>query len=87
MINHLVSVIIPYFKKRRFIIQTINSVKKQTYKNLEVVLIYDQKNKKDLKFLKNLLKGIKNQIILNKKNYGVLEFAYQGPLLKLVKAD
>lgn len=71
MINHLVSVIIPYFKKRRFIIQTINSVKKQTYKNLEVVLIYDEKNKKDLKFLKNLLKGIKNQIILNKKNYGV----------------
>ena len=36
----LVSVIIPYFKKKNFIKKTINSIKKQTYKNLEVIIIY-----------------------------------------------
>ena len=37
----LVSVIIPYFKKKKFIYRTLNSVLKQTYKNLEVIIIYD----------------------------------------------
>ena len=33
-----VAVIIPYFKKRKFIEKTINSIKYQTYKNLEIII-------------------------------------------------
>ena len=40
----LVSIIIPYFKK--FIKKTINSIFNQSYKNLELILVYDDENKK-----------------------------------------
>ena len=67
----LVSVIIPYFKKKNFIKKTINSIKKQTYKNLEVIIIYDDENYSDLKFIKKLKKLDKRiKIIINKKSQG-----------------
>ena len=51
----LVSIIIPYFKKREYITATLNSVLKQTYKNFEILIIYDDQEKEDLKFLKKLI--------------------------------
>ena len=39
--NDLVSIIIPYFKKKEFIKQTINSITQQTYKKYEIIIIYD----------------------------------------------
>ena len=68
----LVSVIIPYFKKKKFIYRTLNSVLKQTYKNLEVIIIYDDSDLSDLKFIKKFCKKDKRiKIHLNKKNMGV----------------
>ncbi len=65
------SVIIPYYKKKNTIKQAVKSVILQTYKNLEIILIYDDENKSDLKFLKNLKKLDKRiRIIVNKKNLG-----------------
>ena len=55
----LVSVIIPYFKKRTYIQETLKSVISQTHKNLEILIIYDDKNKIDLNFIKELKKKIK----------------------------
>ena len=55
MKNVLVSVIIPYFRKREFFAQTIRSVEKQTYKNKEIIIIYDDKNKSDIKFIKKTI--------------------------------
>ena len=49
---NLVTVIIPYFKKKDFIEETLNSVLKQTYKHLEIILIYDDEEKADLDFIK-----------------------------------
>ena len=42
----LISVIIPYFKKKEYIAATLKSVLSQTYKNLEIIIIYDDKEKK-----------------------------------------
>ena len=70
--NDLVSIIIPYFKKKKFIKQTINSIFKQTYKKYEIIIIYDDKDLTDLSYLKTAVKKIKKKrIIINKKNYGV----------------
>ena len=69
--RELVSVIVPYFKKKKFIKKTINSIINQTYKKLEIIIVYDDENQNDLKFikkLKNLDSRIK--IIVNKKNLG-----------------
>ena len=67
----IVSVIIPYFKKKNFIKKTLNSLKKQTYKNLEIIIIYDDENLSDLKFIKKFKKLDKRiKIIVNKKSQG-----------------
>ncbi len=67
----LVSVIIPYYKKKKFIEKTLISVLSQTYKNIEIILIYDDQDKQDLEYLKNLKKKNKKiKIINNKKNIG-----------------
>ena len=60
---NLVTVIIPYFKKKDFIEETLNSVLKQTYKHLEIILIYDDEEKADLDFIKILTK-LDDRIIL-----------------------
>ena len=67
----LISIIIPYYKKKKFIKAAVNSVLKQTYKNIEIVLIYDDVEKDDL----NYIKSIKNldsriRLIINNKNCG-----------------
>tara|TARA_Y100001958_G_C21143639_1_gene481638 strand:+ start:64 stop:804 length:741 start_codon:yes stop_codon:yes gene_type:complete len=52
----LVSVIIPYYKKRDFISGTIESVLKQTYKNFEILIIYDDSSDTDYSFIKEIKK-------------------------------
>ena len=47
----LVSVIIPYFRKRNFIKESLISVINQNYNNLEVIIIYDDSNLTDFEFL------------------------------------
>ena len=67
----LVSIIIPYYKKREYITSTLNSVLKQTYKNLEIIIIYDDQDKEDLELMKKLIKLDKRIIlIINKKSLG-----------------
>ena len=69
--NIIISIIIPYYKNKNFITKTINSLLSQTYKNFEILLIYDDKNTDDLFFLKkNFSKKNKIKIIQNKKNIG-----------------
>ena len=67
----LISVIIPYYQKKKYITSSINSVLKQSYKNLELIIIYDDSNHEDLIILKNLRKKDKRiKIFINKKNIG-----------------
>ena len=70
--RNLISIIIPFYKKKPFFSKTIKSVLNQSYKNFEIILIYDDISKHDLKFVKKILLKIKKKkIIVNKKNLGV----------------
>ena len=53
----LVSVIIPYYKKRNFVKETLTSVVNQDYDNLEVLIIYDDINLNDFEFLQKITKS------------------------------
>ena len=65
----LVSVIIPYHKKRNFVKETILSVINQSYDNLEILIIYDDTNLNDLEFIQEISK-LDNRIkIINNKRY------------------
>ena len=70
----LVSVIIPYFRKKKYITETISSVLRQTYENLEVIVVYDDETKVDLDFINNLKnKDSRIKIITNPLNLGAGE--------------
>ena len=67
----LVSVIIPYYKKRNFVKETIASVINQSHDYLEILIIYDDTNLNDLEFLKELSKlDNRIKIINNKQRLG-----------------
>ncbi len=67
----IVSIIIPYFKKKKFFKKTINSIVSQSYRHFEIILVYDDSDLTELLFVKKLLKKIKNKkILINKVNLG-----------------
>ena len=67
----LVSVVIPYHKKKFYFKKTINSILNQSYKKFEIILIYDDDNLNELDFLKKIKKKFKKiKLIINKKNLG-----------------
>ena len=69
--NILVSIIIPYHKKRGFFSSTIQSIKNQILKNYEVIVIYDDKNYEEISYVKKQIKKIKNnKLVINKKIIG-----------------
>jgi len=66
-----VSIIIPYFRNFPFFKKTIKSVLQQSYKNYEIIIIYDDAEKKELHLLKKLIvKNNKIKLIINQKNIG-----------------
>ena len=65
------SIILPYYKKKLFIKKTIQSILTQTFQDFEIIIIYDDNDKSELKLIKeikNLDKRIK--LVVNKKNLG-----------------
>jgi len=90
----LVSVIMPYYKKKKYIELAVNSVIQQTYKNFELIIVHDDENKEDLNFLKNLIKKDKRiKLYINKKNLGAGKSRNkgiklsQGSLIAFLDAD
>ena len=67
----LVSIIIPYYKKKNYIEQTLKSILNQKYKNFEILIVYDDSDKSDLLFLKTLKKNDNRiKLVINNKNIG-----------------
>lgn len=67
----LVSIIMPYFKKRKYVKFSVLSVLNQTLKNFELIIVYDNETSDELKFINNIKKLDKRiKIIKNKFNIG-----------------
>ena len=44
----LISVVITYYKKKNYIKKTLKSLENQSFKNYQVIFIYDDPDKRDL---------------------------------------
>ena len=66
-----VSVVIPFYDDFMLLKKAINSVKNQSFRNYELILIYDNpENRKNLKLIKEFIKKKKIKILINNKNLG-----------------
>ena len=69
-----ISVIVPVYKSEKYLKRCVNSIRKQVYENLEIILVDDYSSDNSIDVIKNLLnrkmeKEIK--LIENEKNKGV----------------
>ena len=70
--NNLVSVIVPYYKKKKYIYWSLKSALNQSHKKIELIIIYDDEKLNDYIFLKKIINKDKRvKLIKNKKNKGV----------------
>ena len=75
----LISIIIPYFKKKEFFEKTIHSVLNQTYSNFEIFIVYDDENKGDLDFVKKISElDSRINLIVNNQNLGAGQSRNKG---------
>ena len=68
---NLVSIIMPYYKKRDFFLISLESILKQTFQNFEIIIIYDDSDLFDLDYILEKQKIDKRiTVIKNNKNIG-----------------
>jgi len=68
----LASVIMPYYRKKNYFREAYYSALNQSIKNIEIIIIYDDRDHSELNFIKNVIKNKKNtKLIVNKKQLGV----------------
>jgi teichuronic acid biosynthesis glycosyltransferase TuaG len=66
-----VSAIMPYYKKKLFFKEALNSYYNQRLKNKELIIVYDDDDKVELQYIKKIIKNFKNiKLLINKKNIG-----------------
>ena len=77
----LISIILPYHNKKFFISKTLKSILVQSYQKFELIIIYDDSDKKDLIYLKRLTKNDSRiKLRINKKNIGAAKSRNKGIL-------
>ncbi len=67
----LVSIIITYYRKKDYFYSSLKSALKQTYKHIEIIVVYDDNDRDYLVEIKKLIKRTnKVKILINSKNIG-----------------
>ena len=61
----------PYYKKKSFIQDAVCSALNQTYKNIEIIIIYDDVNLTDLKYIMEIQK-LDSRIKIIKNDYNMV---------------
>ena len=65
----LVSVIMPYYKKKKYFEFALNSILNQHYKNFEIIVVFDDDDDDELNFVKQKIHRDKRiHLIVNESN-------------------
>ena len=69
----------PFYKKKPYFSNTLKSVLNQSYKNIEIIIVFDDNDLDDLNHIKSLVSKNHNvSIILNNENIGVAKSRNKG---------
>ena len=67
----MISIIMPYYKKSEFILESVNSILSQSLEKFEIIIIDDELSKESLKVLSNIEKlDTRIKVFQNNKNLG-----------------
>ena len=69
--NILVSIVVPIYNAENYLTKCIYSIIKQTYKNIEIILVNDGSTDNSLKICETFALNDKRIIIISQKNMGV----------------
>ncbi len=70
-LNPIVSIIIPCYNQAHFLAETIGSVFKSTYPNLEIIIVNDGSTDNTQEIAEGFTENHRNIYLLNQKNFGV----------------
>lgn len=76
--NELISVIVPVYNVEKYVETCIGSIMKQTYKNIEIIVVNDGSTDTSLDILNKLYAVDNRIIIINKSNEGVSKARNSG---------
>lgn len=76
--NELVSIIVPVYNQERYLEECVQSIQKQTYRNLEIILVDDGSTDKSGAICEKLSESDKRIIVIHKQNGGVSAARYDG---------
>ena len=77
--SKFVTVLVPYYKGKQFIEEAIISIKEQTYKNIEIIVINDSPEDKDsTKYIIDLQKKYDFKLVHHKYNMGLTKALLTG---------
>lgn len=76
--NKLVSIIVPTYNSEKYIVESLQSITNQTYKNIEIIVINDGSNDGTKEILDAISKTDSRIIIINKENEGVSKARNKG---------
>ena len=76
--NEKVSIIIPVYNVQEYIADCIESVRMQTYNNLEIILVNDGSTDGSLEICRNKEKKDSRIVVISKSNKGVVSARKKG---------
>ena len=76
--NPLVSVLIPVFNGEKYLSEALNSIRKQTYGNLEIIILNDGSTDGSGAIIDRFVKSEKRAIAVHKKNTGLTDTLNHG---------
>ena len=83
--NYLISIIVPIYNVDKYLEECIESLRNQTYKNLEIILINDGSTDNSEQIFRHEAKQDNRIVFINKKNGGSASAKNEG--LKIAKGD
>lgn len=76
--NEMISVIIPAYNAEKYIIECLDSIKNQTYKNIEIIVVDDGSTDNTFEVVQNYSKNLNNILLFHQENGGVCAARNKG---------